>query len=82
MSGKPETKVQNLIRVARTKKGIVPEFFTKDYRYQLAAQPYLTAIAHGVKDHPASRLIIPFWHQNYGDSAFNPRVTLIGIPIR
>ncbi|MBR0993970.1 hypothetical protein JQ580_24930 [Bradyrhizobium japonicum] len=28
------------------------EFFTDDYRYQRAAQPYLTAIARGVRDHP------------------------------
>jgi hypothetical protein len=36
----------------------MPEFFTKDYRYQLAAQPYLAAIARGVKDQPASRAFL------------------------
>jgi hypothetical protein len=36
----------------------MPEFFTEDYRYQLAAQPYLAAIARGVKDSPASRAFL------------------------
>ena len=33
----------------------MPEFFTEDYRYQLSAQPYLAAIAIGVKTERASR---------------------------
>jgi hypothetical protein len=33
----------------------LPEFFAKDYRYQLLAQPYLAAIAIGVRDQRASR---------------------------
>jgi hypothetical protein len=36
----------------------LPEFFTEDYRYQKNAQPYLAAIAAGVKDHPASRAFL------------------------
>lgn len=36
----------------------MPEFFTKDYRYQLAAQPYLAAIARGVKEHRMSRAFL------------------------
>src|SRR5258708_23454925 len=48
-----------LIRVIKIKTDIVvPEYFTEDYRYQLAAQPYLAAIAHGVKDYPASRAFL------------------------
>lgn len=34
------------------------EFFTGDYSYQKAAQPYLAAIARGVKDHSASRAFL------------------------
>lgn len=33
----------------------MPEFFEADYRYQKAAQPYLAAIAAGVRDDPEAR---------------------------
>jgi hypothetical protein len=36
----------------------LPEFFAEDYRYQRLAQPYLAAIARGVKDHPAARTFL------------------------
>ena len=37
----------------------MPEFYNQDTcRYQLAAQPYLDAIARGVRDNPASRAFL------------------------
>jgi hypothetical protein len=37
----------------------MPEFYDHGIcRYQLAAQPYLTAIARGIRDEPASRAFL------------------------